>query len=259
MDPRRVLELEKLGISLPAKVLLGGAALMGGAAIGSGGLSIADYIRSRGSQQAGDKVTAEFDKNKVSAKTYLKGQVGGDKRPAPGLEKPVDVIVTKKDLQTASKKSQEFRARTPEATEAKEYLRATQQEVEKYKDNAYAFPGEERDMIFTPQRVNKRVLDHELGHIKDWARRGRDELTTADKVLSVLWRPKYETTVMKREKEAWKHGKVPAASGLRRAALETYSKGFYKRRGGLARAAALVTGMLAAGLGAPAALEMMGK
>ena len=136
------------------------------------------------------------------------------------------------------------------------YLKDLQKNVEKYQDNAYAYPGDDRYMILTPEKVNKRVLDHEMGHVKDWAKGKRKDPGLGTRMLSVVWKPTYNSSVIKSEEAAWNNAKTRPNLTMRREALKTYSKGFHARRGSLATAGAVLSGALGAiMLGATMALK----
>lgn len=92
---------------------------------------------------------------------------------------------------------------------------------------------EDKFYIVTPPKVNRVVLEHELGHVRDWSRKDFKEPGILSSLTSMVWWPSYRKTVMEPEERAWSpvSFKKPEEEALRDKALKTYEGGFHLGRG----------------------------
>lgn len=233
-------ELDKLGFSMQG--LLAGAAQTlgkGGVplAIGAagGGLALHDYLKARkikGDVYIEDILGKTRGAKQVDAKEYVKEL----EKTIPGDRKLVSVS-TKKDVpkllnDPRFKKS----ILKPVLKErAERYIKGY---------NAAMVAGKNRDYIVSPEKVNPRILEHEVGHARDEAGKSLTLGAILKNLLGKVWKPTYRKEVMGREEKAWKAARP---TPLRPRALATYERGFHTHRGKIMRGVA--AGGLISGLG----------
>lgn len=225
-------ELEKMGLDVgsiagPVQRIIASpgvqaAAVPAVAGLGFGALSLYDLLRAR--EIGKDKVTPEEvqgigrGRKQVDAKEYVKEME--KTRPS---DRPLIPITSNKEI---SKMTKDPASRNPPL---KSILKDKAKRVHKKKSNAFMFPGKERDYIVVPEKVNPRVVEHEVGHawdIKDKANKGL--LKKLHKAFGLLWKPAFKKTVLGPEERAWKAAKKTPS---RERALKSYEAGFHRRRG----------------------------
>lgn len=227
-------EIEKLGFNMQA-LLLGAAQFIsrGGVplAVGTagGGLALYDYLKARkikGEIYVEDLLGETRGSKKVNAKEYVKEL----EERIPG-DRPLVSVSTKKDIQKVTKdpRFEKSILTQPLKAKMKRYIRG---------DNAAMVAGKKRDYIVSPETVNPRVLEHEVGHARDNA--GKHPVTVSGVLAGVagkLIKPVYRRHTMAREEKAWKAAKP---TPLRQRALATYERGFHTGRGKIMRRVAAV-------------------
>lgn len=232
-----------------------------GAAL-SGGLAAYDLIRAR--KHAGHynaiRRAMYDDEGHVDAKEYLEA-----------IDPTVKVVSSIADAQSFAQ--DEILAR-PESQAAIAHLddlakNDVKREVIKSFVSSFVIPGTnvgavrglKGDYILTPPKAPPAILEHELGHIRDFREKNIRMLPEDEKanpyiqrpLLQRLWKPSYMRGQYKAETEAWDRADSATKdyANLRERALGTYETNFHRRRGALAAA-------LAAGLGSAAVLNKVG-
>jgi hypothetical protein len=234
-------EMDKIGFNMQA-LLQGASQTLGRGgvplAVGAGGAGLAlyDYLKARkikGDVFVEDIAGKTRGSKKVDAKEYVKEL----EKEIPGDRKLVSVS-TKKDV---AKVVNDPRFK-------KSILRPVLKEkitktVVKG-DNAAMVSGKKRDYIVSPETVNPRVLEHEVGHARDNAGKAVSIGDVLKGLLGRVWKPTYRKHTMAREERAWEAARP---SPLRQRALATYERGFHTGRGRFARRVAVPA--LLAGIG----------
>jgi len=113
----------------------------------------------------------------------------------------------------------------------KDMIRRFAKQVLTSKDNAFVVPDKKKDIIIIPPEIHKHVVEHELGHVRDFAEKAYERPGFLTSILSLLWKPTYNKTVMEREQRAWDYTK---ARKMREKALGSYERGFHFGRAPLA-------------------------
>jgi hypothetical protein len=108
--------------------------------------------------------------------------------------------------------------------------------------NALAVRGKKSDYLVLPPKTHKAVVEHEVGHLRDFEERGEQRPGFLESLVGTVWKPTYKKNVLDPEERAWGH--VPTKTRIKKKALGTYHRGFHRGRGSLA---GLVGGMLLAG------------
>lgn len=108
-------------------------------------------------------------------------------------------------------------------------------------NNAMAIKGKKTDYLVLPPKIHKAIVEHEVGHLRDFEERGDKRPGVLERLAKVVWKPTYRKHVIEPEERAWSH--VPTKTGIKEKALGTYHRGFHSGRAGLAGAlgAALLT------------------
>lgn len=226
-------ELKKLGFAIPAYMMSPGYI------VGSllAGIVINDMLKG-GSivHKMGPEVIKGEKGDQVRAADWVKKLL--KKEP---LEQPTKVVTTKKDVDQMVK-DPKFGFLTRSA------LRDAAEKIIDKGTNAAVIRGEKRDYVILPKKVNPRVVEHEIGHLRDFATPEYSDPSFLRRLLAAFWKPTHEKTIMERERRAWKYAEpTPIAKG----ALKTYEQGFYKGRAQVL--APLVLGLLRKGVRSAAA------
>jgi len=107
-------------------------------------------------------------------------------------------------------------------------------------NNAFAFAGKDQDFLVLPGAVSKEVVQHEAGHLKDFAKKkiyeGKDPHYRQGSFWhglgQAIWKPKFKREVLAREEAAWAHvPKSEKSEHLQKETAKSYNKGFHLRRG----------------------------
>jgi hypothetical protein len=205
-------ELKKLGFSLPPhmanpKYLIGSILA---------GLAISDILKGSSIEHAvTPEVIAGKGKSQVVSKEWVQKLLA--KKP---LETPTKVVTTSRDVKEMLK-DPKFNVLT------RPMLRNIAEKIIEEGENAAVVRGEKKDYVLVPEKANARVVEHEIGHLRDFASGEYTDPGFLKRLLGMLWKPTYEGDVMARERRAWKYAKpTPIAEK----AVKTYEKGFYKGR-----------------------------
>ena len=108
-------------------------------------------------------------------------------------------------------------------------------------DNAAAFTAESgQSYIFGRGKMPKAVIEHELGHVRDFQDKGLTSGKAKEYgqgflrgIAAANWKPYYRKTVQKAEAEAWKRvEESDEKARIKALADTTYEKGFHKNRAG---------------------------
>jgi len=106
--------------------------------------------------------------------------------------------------------------------------------------NAWAVSDRVKDILITPPKVSKYVLQHEIGHLHDIEKNPeqRDRPGILRSLLAFAWKPSYKKMVMEPEERAW--AGIPSKK-MKEKAMGTHEKGFHKNRERAAAMAALAS------------------
>jgi hypothetical protein len=215
-------ELEKIGFAIPPSALSVGVPIAVGTALS--GLAIYDYLKGK---KLDPKITQEFV-------TGTKGdQVTSSKAikeilQAKPLLRPV-VPVTTPAAVDKMLKDPKF------GFVSRMVLEPTAKDIVNDATNAAVIQGEDKDYVIIPRKAHKAVVEHEVGHLQDFARKVQNQPGILARLLSLVWKPEYDKQIMSRERRAWDYvGKPPR----REQALKSYERSFHKKRSVLAIPAA---------------------
>lgn len=208
MNPLQLTKVDK------ASMILGTAGL---------GLSIFDALKAKGID------TSQFPE-------LVKGTLTDSRAYVEKVDPTIKVVDSPKTLADFVDKELGDRNRIVRA-EAKRLLGKA---IEKG-NNAFAFPGKgNHDYVISSPKANPVVLDHEIGHIKDFkTMRGGGSLDHMKKqdrsILRGLGRMFskriFEKDIVQREERAWANVDSEDKKKIEQAALDTYRKGFHYTRG----------------------------
>lgn len=211
-------ELRKL-----ARVSRFGAGLTAAA----GGLTAYDLYKSRGLGKERAQVQKAIKGGKTDVVKYVKKHYPEAK-----------VVSTKADVKAMTKK--EF------GWGPKRYLvRGMMGNAVALGNNAFFLQGPKtgKGYIVGRGKMPKSVVQHEIGHAKDFKEKGYTPKKQPKEygmggirpLLGMAWKPYYKKTTGLRESEAWKHVPTTAKSEKMRALGEsTYDKAFHANRGTIA-------------------------
>lgn len=214
-------ELQKVGVALPPAGVAVPVAL--GTALS--GLALYDFIKGR---QLDPKLTREFitgeGEEQVTSRKAIKELL--EKRP---LIRPVVPVTTDKDVDKMLKDPRfGFLVRSGLRSEAKEMIDEAA--------NAAVIQGAEKDYVIIPSKAHPRIVEHEVGHLQDFARK-IDDPGVLRRLLSLIWKPEHDKQIMDRERRAWAYAeKTPR----REQGLKSYERGFHNTRAGIVFPAALM-------------------
>ena len=213
-------ELQKVGIALPA------ASVAVPVAIGTAlsGVALYDLLKSK---KLDPKITKEFITGTKDEQVTSSKAVKELLKEKP-LIRPV-VSVTSDAAIKKMMKDPKFGYLT------RQYLEDAAKNMVNKADNAAVIQGEDKDYVIIPKKSNPRVVEHEIGHLQDFARKLNEQPGLLKRLLSLVWKPEYEKQIMERERRAWKYTKK---TPLKEQALKSYERGFHKQRAGLAVPAA---------------------
>lgn len=204
-------ELEKIAELSAGKLIFGGGALL------AGGLTAYDVFKSRG--------LLEHQKNVHRA---LRSKRGVDVRSYVRRRDPkVQVLDNKEKIHTVFDK--EF-ADHP----TKEGLKIVATDMVKKGNNAAALSGLHGDYIICRGRLPPEIIEHELGHLKDYREKGlnfKKQGPYKHSIAQIFFRTAYDKSAMAAEKAAWAY--VPDSTHkteTEQHALGTYDKSFHVRR-----------------------------
>lgn len=201
-----------------------------------GGMTAYDFLK--GKLQYPNEVTAEFMRGKpITAKEV--------KEALKKHKKEVIVISSKRELD----KNKEVFSKKPFLPGEDDIIIPVIEDVLKKKDNALAAPlSKNKDLIVVPSGVSKIVALHEIGHLKDFARKkiwhGEEDPyykthSPWHRLGQVFWKPKYKREVIEAERNAWSYvPETPRKKQIQEEAEKTYMRAFH-----LGRASALGTGL----------------
>lgn len=236
------------------------AAAAGTGALLSGGASLYDMYRGRKHQRHYNTIRRAMynDEGHVDSKEYISK-----------LDPTVKVVSTIEDAHAFAQDELLERPELKTLTEGMTDLQVkdVKREIAKQFIGDYVIPGGNAgavrglkgDYIIASKRAPAALLEHELGHIKDFREKGvrmlpEDEAKnpyTGASLRQFLWKPSFMKREHKAEVEAWDRSDkgVKDYDKLREAGLGTYETAFHKRRG-------TATGLLAAGLAMLAAKSL---
>ena len=109
-------------------------------------------------------------------------------------------------------------------------------------NNAFVVPSEAKDILVMPPKLHKHVVEHELGHLRDFEKTPFKKPGFLKSLLALVWKPSYKKLVLDREERAWKHSR---AKKLKTKAVGSYERGFHVGRGSLATGGAIWSGITA--------------
>lgn len=184
-----------------------------GAALG--GLAIYDFFKGRSFPTLGKEDLRGKGRERVDAKVWLETLL--KKKP---LKRPPVVVTRIEDLEAALK-GDDF------AWYEKSQIRRFAKYVFRTESNAFVVPGKTKDLLVIPSKIHKHVVEHELGHVRDFAEKPYKKPGVIDSVLAGLWKPTFEQQVLEREERAWAHTK---ARKLKEGAIGSYHRGFHRGR-----------------------------
>jgi hypothetical protein len=229
-----IAELEKFGFNMSG--LLAGAAQFigkGGVPLAVGasgaGLALYDYLKARkikGDVYVEDILGKTRGSKRVDAKEYVKEL----EKTIPG-DRPLVSISSKKDVPKILNDPRFKKSALRPALKKK----VTRTIVRG--DNASMVAGKSRDFIVSPETVNPRVLEHEVGHARDNAGKAVSITDVLKGLVGKVWKPTYKKHVIGKEERAWEAAKP---TPLRPRALATYERGFHTGRGKIMRRVAAV-------------------
>lgn len=215
-------ELQKAGIAIPASAVSVGVPIAIGTALS--GVALYDLLKSK---KLDPKITREFiagtEDEQVTSRKVVKQLL--KEKP---LIRPV-VSVTSEAGVKKMMKDPKFGYLT------RQYLETAAKEMVTEANNAAVIQGDEKDYVIIPKKANPRVVEHEIGHLQDFARKLNEQPGLLKRLLSLVWKPEYEKQIMGRERRAWKYTKK---TPMKEQALKSYERGFHRQRAGLAVPAA---------------------
>jgi len=180
-----------------------------------GGLAVYDFFKGRSLPTVTKKDLEGRGAERVDARAWL--AVLLKKKP---LKEPPVVVTKFSQLERPLK-------RTDFSTLEKSMIRKMAKQVLEHGTNAFVLPAQGRDIIVIPPKIHKHVVEHELGHVRDFAKRPWKKPGILKSMLASVWKPTYRKLVMEREERAWKHTK---AKKLKEKALGSYERGFHYGR-----------------------------
>lgn len=206
-------ELAKLGFDIPAPMKSGG--YVAGSLLA--GLAVHDMIR--GSSLKTDIAPAVIKGLEEGTQVISKEWVEKLLKDQP-LDRPAKVITTMEEVEEMLQDPKfNFILRY--------YFRGFAKQIIEKGINAAVIRGKNRDYVVVPEKANARVIEHEVGHLRDFASKAYREPGVIGSLLSIGWKPAYEKYVLDRERRAWKHAKpTPIADE----AVETYESAFHRNR-----------------------------
>jgi hypothetical protein len=228
------------------------AAVSGAGAALSGALSLYDMYKGRKHKQHYDTLRRAMydDADHVDSKEYISK-----------LDPTVKVVSS---IEDALSFAQDELLERPEVKDMTEHmselqLNDTKRDIAKQFVGTYVIPGSNAgavrglkgDYILASKKAPAALLEHELGHIKDFREKGVRMLPEDDdknpytgaSLRQFLWKPSFMKRDHLAEREAWDRSdkSVKGYDKLREAGLGTYETAFHKSRGSAA-------GLMAAGL-----------
>jgi len=216
-------ELQKVGFAIPPAALSVGVPVAIGTALS--GLALYDYLKGK---KLDPKLTKEFITGKkgeeVTARKAIKELL--EERP---LIRPVVPVTTSKAVEKMVK-DPKFGFFT------RSILEEQANKIVNKAVNAAVIQGEDKDYVVIPKKVHPSVVEHEVGHLQDFARKIENP-GFIRRLFSLVWKPEYDKQVLERERRAWNYAKK---TPKREKALASYESGFHRSRSGLARTGAIV-------------------
>jgi hypothetical protein len=206
-------ELAKLGFDIPAPMKSGG--YIAGTLLA--GLAVHDMIR--GSSLKVDLAPAVIKGLEEGTQVISKEWVEKLLKDQP-LERAVKVVTTMEDV--------EEMLADPKFGLLKRYLiRGFAKSIIEKGINAAVIKGKDRDYLIVPEKANARVIEHEVGHLRDFASGAYKEPGIIASIVSAYWKPSFEKHVLERERRAWKYAQP---TPLAEKAVETYESAFHRNR-----------------------------
>lgn len=208
-------ELQKVGFTLPPPAVV--VPITVGTALS--GLALYDILKSR---KLDPKITKEFITGTTEEQVTSSKAIRELLKDRP-LIRPVVPVTTESGVDKMVK-DPKFGLLT------RLVLKPAAKEIVTDATNAAVIQGEDKDYVIIPTKASPRVVEHEVGHLQDFARKLENQPGFLRRLLSLVWKPEYEKQIMERERRAWKFTeKTP----MREQALKSYERGFHKSRTGL--------------------------
>lgn len=206
-------ELAKLGFDIPAPMKSGG--YVAGSLLA--GLAVHDMIR--GSSLKTDIAPAVIKGLEEGTQVISKEWVQKLLKDQP-LDRPVKVVTTPEEM--------EEMLQDPKFNFVTRYLiRGFAKQIIEKGVNAAVIKGKKQDYLVVPEKANARVIEHEVGHLRDFASGAYKEPGIIGSILAGVWKPSFEKHVLERERRAWKYTKP---TPLAEEAVETYESAFHRNR-----------------------------
>ena len=217
-----IIKISRLNIGQIAKKHWPGAA-----AVGLAGVALYDIVK--GATLPGELEEAIIRGEKHGKQVISKKHVEKIIKNLPKdqkLKKPVTVVTTVKEVK-AMAKDPEFNWFTGPM------VREFGNEVVTNANNAAVVQGKKKDYVILPKKANINVIEHEVGHLRDFSSRDYAEPGILREMTAGIWWPSYEATTMGRERRAWKYAdpKNKEIEKVRDTALGTYERAFHIGRG----------------------------
>lgn len=208
-------ELQKIGFTMPPMGVVAPVAV--GTALS--GLALYDFLKSRKLKpDLGPDFITGTKEDQVKSREAIKQLL--EERP---LIRPVVPVTTEAGI-SKMVKDPRFGFLT------RRTLKSLAKEMVNEGTNAAVIQGEDKDYVIIPTKANPRVVEHEMGHLQDLARKIEDSPGILRRLLGLVWKPEYEKQIMGRERRAWTYAqKTPMSEE----ALKSYERGFHKTRAGL--------------------------
>lgn len=186
----------------------------------TGSITIYDLIRSSGVNSLKTELNNEFQENTVNVKKYVNDQ-----------DSSVKIIDDEEKVDKLLKRM--------EGNPIKNFLLKNYFKQSIEGDNTNAFVDDEgKGYIIGKGDLPPEIIEHELGHIKDYQKRGKKPgevkeygETGLRSTFRNFFKPYYKKTVIPREQKAWDYVKDTARKkSFEERALKTYDKGFHRAR-----------------------------
>lgn len=178
-------------------------------------LAIYDYFKGRSLPTVTKEDLHGKGVERVDSRVWLRGLL--KKKP---LKSP-PIVVTKIEQLAKPLATTDF------STLEKSIINRMATKILKSETNAFVLPSKQRDIIVIPPKIHKHVVEHELGHVRDFEAKPYKKPNILQAILMSVWKPTYKKHVLEREERAWKHSK---AKNLKTKALGSYERGFHHGR-----------------------------
>ena len=176
------------------------------------GLAVYDFFKGRSLPTVTKKDLRGEGAERVDARVWLETLL--KKKP---LKRPPVVVTSYEQLEPALKG-------TSFSVFDKRYIRNLARYVFRTEGNAFAVPDKAKDILIIPPKIHKHVVEHELGHVRDFAEKPYKKPGIIPSIVASVWKPKYKELVLEREERAWKHTR---ARKLKKKAVGSYERAFH--------------------------------